>query len=504
MDAQTAYEELLRRAREDALLESCQAILGWDELTYMPPGAVQGRADQFAYLAGLQHDRGTDPRIGELLACAEQAAGTLDAAAPMAVNLREMRRTHGRLIKLPKTLVEEEARVAPLSQQQWAISRQEADFSAFCPWLEKMVHLKRQQAECLGYEDHPYDALLEDYEPGARCRDLAPLFAALRTELTPLLQAIRQTKKRSKTAILRRNYPVEQQRAFAQEVAAAIGFDFERGRLDLAVHPFSCHLGPGDCRIAIRYSMNYFPDAFFSLLHEVGHGLYEQGLDPAHYGTPMGAAASLGLHESQARLWENLVGRGLPFWKYWYGRAKQTFPEALSRVTLTDFFTAVNHVEPSLNRVHADEVTYNLHILIRFELEKALIHGDLRAAEVPAAWNDAYRRYLGVTVPNDAEGCLQDGHWSEGLFGYFPTYTLGNIFAAQLYAKAREDLGGLETAFAQGEFNPLLDWLRVKVHRQGSRYRAADLLRHVTGSPPDHHPLVERLRQKYGEIYHVG
>lgn len=503
MDPQTAYDELIRRARAEALLQSCEAILGWDELTYMPPGAVQGRADQLAYLAGLQHDQATDPRIGELLAFADQLPETKHAESAQAVNLREMRRTYERTVKLPRALVEEHARVAPLSQQQWAISRQEADFASFRPWLEKMVHLKRQEADCLGYDEHPYDALLEDYEPGARCRDLQPLFTALWSELTPLLQSIRQAKKRSKVAILRRHFPVEQQRAFAQELAAAVGFDFERGRLDVAVHPFSSHLGLGDCRIAIRYSVNFFSDGFFALLHEVGHGLYEQGLDPAHHGTPMGAACSLGLHESQARLWENFVGRGLPFWKYWYPRAKQMFPEALSRVSLGDFFSSINHVQPSLNRVQADEVTYDLHILIRFELEKALIAGDLPVADVPAAWNEAYRRYLSMTVPDDAAGCLQDGHWSEGLFGYFPTYTLGNVFAAQLFAQARTDLSSLETSFAQGDFAPLLDWLRVKAYRHGSRWRSNELIRHVTGAPPSPLPLVERLRQKYGEIYHL-
>lgn len=504
MTPQAAYDELLRRSREEALLESCQAILGWDELTYMPSGAVQGRADQLAYLAGLQHDRATDPRLGELLAIAAQAVDANDPFAPLAVNVRELTRTHARSIKLPKALVEEQARIAPLSQQQWTISRQEADFASFCPWLEKIVHLKRQEAECLGYVDHPYDALLEDYEPGARCRDLQTLFTALQAELTPLLQGIRQAKKRSKVAILRRHYPVEQQRALAQELAAAVGFDFDRGRIDVAVHPFSIHLGSGDCRIAIRYSVNNGADAIFTLLHEVGHGLYEQGLDPAHFGTPMGAACSLGMHESQARLWENLVGRSLPFWKYWYPRTRQMFPEALKRVSVADFFAAVNHVEPSLNRVQADEVTYNLHILIRFELEKALLRGDLPVADVPSAWNEAYRRYLDVTVPDDAEGCLQDGHWSEGLFGYFPTYTLGNLFAAQLFARARADLGGLETAFARGEFGLLIDWLRVMVHREGSRYPAPELIRRVTGMLPDHRPLVEHLRQKYGEIYHVS
>ncbi len=501
MTPQAAYDELLRHAREESLLESCQAVLGWDELTYMPPGGVAARANQLAYLAGLQHEKATDRRIGELLADVENSALLAEPYSPAAVNVREIRRAYDRSIRLPRSLVEEMARLAPIAQQQWATSRQESDFASFCPWLERIVALQRQQAECLGYEDVPYDALLENHEPGARSRPIAQLFAALRAELTPLLIAITASRRRRKQAILRRNYPVERQHAFAVETAAALGFDFERGRVDTAVHPFSTQVAPGDCRIAIRYNANYFPDAFFALLHEVGHGLYEQGLDPKHEATPLGSIASLGLHESQSRLWENLVGRCLPFWKYFFPRARQAFPEALGKVSPGDFYLAVNHVEPTCNRVNADEITYNLHITIRFELEQALIAGELPVADVPGAWAEAYKKHLGINVPNDADGCLQDGHWSEGLFGYFPTYTLGNLFAAQIYGKARADLGDLETAFVRGDFMGLLEWLRQNVHRQGARYAAPDLIARITGTPPDHRPLVDMLRSKFTEIY---
>jgi carboxypeptidase Taq len=269
------------------------------------------------------------------------------------------------------------------------------------------------------------------------------------------------------------------------------------------VHPFSTYISSGDCRIAIRYSANYFPDAFFALLHEVGHGLYEQGLDPAQEGTPIGSINSLALHESQSRLWENLVGRGLPFWKYFFPHARQAFPEALGKVSLGDFYQAINHVEPFCNRVQADEVTYNLHILVRFELEEALIRGDLRVADLPGAWNEAYKKTLGVAVPSDAEGCLQDGHWSEGLIGYFPTYTLGNLFAAQLFARARRDLGAMDETFSKGDFTGLLDWLREKIHRQGARYPAPLLIEKVTGTKPDHRPLVEALKSKFTEVYGI-
>jgi carboxypeptidase Taq len=286
-------------------------------------------------------------------------------------------------------------------------------------------------------------------------------------------------------------------------VAAAVGFDFRRGRLDVTAHPFCTGIGPGDCRITTRFDEHEFSDAFFGILHEVGHGLYEQGLDEAHHGTPMGEAVSLGVHESQSRLWENLVGRGRAFWAYWLPMARRIFHEALADVSLERFHAAVNDVQPSLIRVRADEATYNLHIIVRFELEQDLLAGNLAVGDLPAAWNEKYREYLGVAPANDAEGCLQDIHWSAGLVGYFPTYTLGNVYAAQLFAAAEAQLGGLDQAFARGDFGGLLDWLREKIHRHGQRYRAADLVERVTGSRPDHRPLIDGLRRKYAELYGI-
>src|SRR6185312_7195965 len=311
------------------------------------------------------------------------------------------------------------------------------------------------------------------------------------------------SRQRPDGSILRRDFPVDRQRMFGEAVAAGVGFDFERGRLDTTAHPFCTRIGPGDCRITTRFRTDGFGDAFFGILHEVGHGLYDQGLDPGHHGTPMGEAVSLGVHESQSRLWENAVGRSRPFWEHNFPLARRFFPDALRDVSLDSFHFAVNQVERSLNRVEADEVTYNLHVLARFELEQALLSGDLSAADLPGAWNEKYQRYLGLTPKNDAEGCLQDIHWSEGLIGYFPTYTLGNLFAAQLFAQATKDLGDLDAAFARGEFTGLLQWLRNRVHRQGHRYRSARLIAVVTGSPPDHRPLVQGLTQKYGALYGV-
>jgi carboxypeptidase Taq len=504
MRAEVAYAELIRRTREQSLLASCADLLAWDEDTYMPPAGGEHRAAQLALLAGLQHERATDPRLGELLAAVEGSPLVADPESAEAANVRDLRRAHARLTRLPRALVEELARVTSLSEQAWAAARRAADFAHFRPWLEKVLGLKRREADALAVSSDPYDALLDDYEPGARADELVGLFDALRRELVPLVNALTYSAPRPPdTSLLRRAFPVERQRAFGEAVAAAVGFDFRRGRLDTTTHPFFSTLGPDDCRITTRFAERRFTEGLLTILHEVGHGLYEQGLPAEHHGTPLGEAASLGLHESQARLWENAVGRSRPFWRHFFPAARAAFPGVLDDVSPDDFHFAVNAVEGSLTRAGADEATYNLHILVRFELERALIAGDLAAAELPGAWNEAYRHYLGV-VPRDAgEGCLQDGHWAGGMFGYFPTYTLGNVFAAQLMEAARRELGDLDAAFARGDFGGLLGWLRERVYRHGGRYPAARLIERATGSPPDHRPLVEGLRRKYAELYGI-
>jgi carboxypeptidase Taq len=504
MDALTAYNELIRLWHRQSLLASCSALLGWDEQTYMPKGGVEHRGRQMALLAGLHHDQVTDPRVGELLGVLQGPDIIADLEAPAAANVREIRRLHQRATRLPRSLVEEVAHTTSLAQQEWIAARQTADFGRFRPWLETIVALKRREAECLHDGDLQtplYDALLDEYEPGAQSRDLATLFDALRRELVPLTAAIAASPRRPDRSILHREFPVDRQRHFGEAVAVATGFDFRHGRLDTTAHPFCTGIGPGDCRITTRFDTHDFSEGFFGILHETGHGLYDQGLDPAHYGTPLGEAVSLGIHESQSRLWENVVGRSRPFWEFFFPLARQIFHESLYDVSLDDFHFAINHVEPSTNRVRADEVTYNLHVLIRFELEQALLSGDLPAADLPGAWNERYREYLGITPQNDAEGCLQDIHWSAGLIGYFPTYTLGNLFAAQLFAQANADLGDQGAAFRRGDFTGLLAWLRQKVHRIGHFYPAARLIEQATGAPPDHRPLVQALRDKYSALY---
>jgi len=332
---------------------------------------------------------------------------------------------------------------------------------------------------------------------------LSRLFDALRQELIPLMARIGTAGRQPDASVLRRHFPRERQRQFGEAVAAAIGFEFRRGRLDLGVHPSCSSIGPGDCRISARFVERDFPGGFFTVLHEVGHGLYEQGLDPTHYGTPLGEAPSVGLDEAQARFWENRVGRDRRFWDHFYPRAREFFPESLGDVPPEEFHFAVNRVTPSLIRVRADEVSYNLHIMIRFDLERALIGGELAVADLPDAWRAAYRQTLGVVPRSDAEGCLQDGHWADGLIGYFPTYTIGDVFAAQLYARAELELGDLGAQFGRGDFAPLVRWLGRRVYQQGGRYPSPRLIQEVTGSPPDHDPLVRMLTAKYSELYEL-
>lgn len=503
MKAQDAYDQLLERSRERSLLESCSALLGWDEQTYMPAGGGEHRGKVSALIAGLHHERATDPKIGDLLDEVEGSDLVADPVAVEAVNVREWRRDFERASKRPRALVEELARVTSQAQQEWVLAKRQDDFPRFRPWLEQILKLKQSEAACLGASESDYDALLDDYEPGARSAELAKLFEAVRRELVPLIDAIAGAPRRPDPRLLRGDFPVDRQRIIGEWAASAVGFDFDRGRLDETEHPFCTSLGPGDCRITTRYDPNEFSDAFFSILHETGHALYDQGLDPKHHGTPMGEAVSLGIHESQSRLWENAVGRSLPFWSHAFPMVQRIFPMSLGSVALDDFHFAINQVTPSLIRVQADEVTYNLHVIIRFELERALLSGALPLDDLPRAWSEKYQGYLGIAPGNDAEGCLQDVHWAAGLFGYFPTYTIGNIVSAQLFAKAHQDLGDLETQLARGQFADLLAWLRERVHRQGKRYQATDLVRQATGGELDHRPLIEALRGKYQAFYAI-
>lgn len=499
-DADRLFAEVREHARQTALLASTASVLEWDERTYMPGAAGEYRAEQIAQLAGMAHARWVDERFGDnLTRLADQLHGdsTTDAGATVA----ELKRQYDKKTRLPQSLVEELARTSILGQQVWSEARRDDDFAHLRPVLEKLFDLKRAEAAALGYRDSIYDPLLDEFEPGASTAEVRAVLAALRDALTPLARAIAGSGRRPDVSLLERQYPVDAQREFAREAAARVGFDFARGRLDTTAHPFCTSLGPHDIRLTTRYNEREFGDAFFGTLHEAGHGLYEQGLPPDEFGLPLGEAMSLGIHESQSRLWENLVGRSRAFWEHMFPAARSAFSQALASTSLDDFYFAINDVRPSLIRVEADEVTYNLHIFVRFELEQALLADDLRVADLPAAWNEKYRDYLGLTPPSDAVGVLQDIHWSGGAIGYFPTYALGNLYAAQFFEQAESEVGPLNEQFRRGEFQPLLGWLRQKIHRHGRRMRAAELVQNVTGRPLSHEPLLRHLERKLRPLY---
>ncbi|HPP52655.1 MAG TPA: carboxypeptidase M32 [Thermoguttaceae bacterium] len=500
-DWQSLYEQVCTHARQTTVAASIGALLGWDERTMMPPQGAEYRAEQIRFLAGLVHRLRTDPQWGEQLTRLADSPLMADPQSDQAITIRRLKRQYDKDVKLPQKLVEELAQTASLAQHVWQEARRKNDFKSFLPWLEKTFRLKREQAEALGYPDCRYDALLDDFEPEARTAEVAQVLSQLRDRLVLHIQRLVGSRRKPDRSLLRRYYPRDAQEAFGREAAAAIGFDFTAGRLDVTVHPFCSGIGPRDCRITTRYNEHAFQEAFFGILHEAGHGLYDQGLREDQYGLPLGEPVSLGIHESQSRMWENLVGRSWAFWRHFFPKAQQYFPQSLGDVRLEAFYFAVNEVRPSLIRVEADEATYNLHILIRFELEQALLEGDLPAADAPGAWNEKYRQYLGIEPPDDAHGVLQDIHWSAGLVGYFPTYALGNLYAAQLFQQAQTELGDLSPAFERGEFRPLLDWLRTKVHQQGQRYLASELVQQITGRPLSPEPLLRHLEAKFLPLY---
>jgi carboxypeptidase Taq len=398
---QATYDKLCAHAREVALLTSTQSLLGWDERTKLPPAGGDYRAQQMSYLAGAIHKLQTAPQVGEWLSELVDSTLTADPHSESGADILNMRRDYDRKTKLPQALVEEIAKLSVLGQQLWVEARKANDFPKFRPLLERMVELKRQEAAAIGYEKEPYDALLDEYEPGAKTKEVAAALSGLRDQLVPLVAEIDASSRRPNLEVLKGNYPVDRQEQFGKVSIESIGFDFKKGRLDVTDHPFCGGAGPQDVRLTTRYD-DTLSGALFSTLHEAGHGIYEQGLPADRYGLPTGEAVSLGIHESQSRMWENFVGRSRPYWEYFFPQAQKTFPDSLGRAALDDFYFAINDVRPSLIRTESDEVTYNLHILIRFELELALMNDQLRVADLPAAWNAKYREYLGIESPTDS------------------------------------------------------------------------------------------------------
>lgn len=495
-----AYDQLVQKVRDISNAFWIASLLDWDQETYMPPRAATVRGDQLAFIVGIHHERLTSDELAGLLESCEKAGVDRNGDPTAATNVRETRRLHDRARKLPRALVEEIARVTTVAKNVWSEAKAANEFKRFAPHLEQIVELKRQVAEHVGYKDDIYDALLDEYEPGARTAEVQRVFEAVRRELVPLVKAIASAPRKPNTALLEREAPTANQREFNQWLAAAIGFDFDAGRIDVSAHPFCTGMSPADVRLTNRYDEHYLPKSIFGILHETGHGLYEQGLVAKNAGTPAASSVSLGIHESQSRMWENLVGRSRAFWQFAHPRLLQSFP-ALAGVSLDDWHFAINTVRPSLIRVEADEVTYNLHIMVRFDLERRLLSGKLAIRDVPAAWNAAYKDMLGIEPPTDREGCLQDIHWSCGILGYFPTYALGNLYAVQFFEAAKKALGDVNAMFARGEFKPLLDWLRTNIHHHGMRYRPGELVQHVTGQALSPAPYVEYLRAKFRPLY---
>lgn len=495
------YDELISHAKRTATLASCASVLMWDQYTYMPSAGAEHRSEQLSLLAGMIHELETAPEMNEWLSACEDSDLGANPHSEAAANVRELRHRYDRCVKVPKRLVEALARATSMAHPPWVQARQSSDFSLFGSHLDQIVRLKREYADAVGFEQTRYDALLDGYEPGLNTGHVRKTFSSLRIDLIRLINQVAEAPRQPDSSILRHCFPIEKQQIFAEMIAAKVGFDFVGGRLDTAVHPFSLGIGPGDSRITARWNEQDLETGLFTVLHETGHALYEQGLPARAWGTPAGSAMWLSIHESQSRLWENFVGRGVPFWQYCFPILKALFHTALRDVDITAFVHALNEVRPSLIRVGADELTYNLHIILRFELEVAMISGELCPLDLPDAWNTMFKEMFDLQVPDDARGCLQDAHWADGDFGYFPTYTLGNIYAAQIFASIRREIPELDREISQGHFSCLTTWLRDTIHQRGSRYRASELCEEVTGEAPDHRYLITSLQEKLGALY---
>lgn len=492
---------LKARTAEVINLNYAASVLSWDQQTYMPPGGAEARAEQLATLRKYSHQIMTADETGRLLEQAEQeVAGYAENSDEMGL-VRIIRRDFDRLTKLPSEHVVEFSKTTTIAHETWVKARAENNFALFLPTLEKIFDLCQARAEYLGYSEQLYDALLDQYEAGATTSQVEALFSNLREDLVPFVAAILERAEQVSEEPLRRIFPVNKQAEFGLMVAQKMGYDMNRGRQDLAVHPFCISFSRDDVRITTRYSEDYLGVGLFSTLHEAGHAMYEQGI-PHHYaGTSLGRGVSLGVHESQSRLWENIVGRSRGFWKRFYAELQQTFAGVLDNVSLENFYRAINRVGATYIRVDADEVTYPLHIMLRFELEQDIFNGKLAVKDAPEAWNAKMQDYLGISPRNNAEGVLQDVHWSSGIMGYFPTYAIGTMLSAQLYESALTEHPSIPAEIEQGRFDTLLQWMNTNVHAYGRKYMPADLVKRATGQPLQHHAYMNYLRAKFGEIY---
>lgn len=484
---------IFEKVREHAVIRSSAEVIGWDQETYLPAAAAEYRAAQLSWLSSRAHELATSEEWKRALEEAENADTGTDTK--LTANLREIRREFDRSNKLPVELVARESVACSMSKHAWVAARGKSDFATFAPHLETLLAIAREKAELWGYQNEPYDALLDGYERRTSTAAVARLFDEMKPALREIAKQAVEISAARAPELPSGPYPIEAQQRFNARVAAAIGFDFDAGRIDTTAHPFCTTLGPRDVRLTTRYMESDFTSSLFGVLHEAGHGLYEQGLPAEDFGLPSGSAVSLGIHESQSRLWENHVGRSQTFWKHWYPAAQECFPQ-LTNFPLEKFLAYLWRAEFSPIRVEADEATYDLHIILRFELERRMVSGNLAVADVPAAWNESFRELFGFAPPDDRHGCLQDIHWAMGGLGYFSTYTLGNINSAQLFAAACKD-PAIAAAIEQADYQPLLQWLRKNVHSHGATLDPSDLIREATGSPPSPEAYLAHLKNRY-------
>ncbi len=485
---------------EVADLNKIQAVLGWDQQTYMPPGGAEARGNQLATLGKIAHEKFTSDEIGQLLGDLEKE---FDGAAPESDELRLLKVTrhdYDQATRVPSEFVAEFAIVTSKAFEAWVEARSKADFSIFRPHLEKVVELNQRYVTFFPPADHPYDVLLDQFERGMKTADVQAIFEALRPQQVELLKAI-AGKPQVEDAFLRVEYDEQTMWDFSETIATKFGYDWERGRQDKSAHPFTTEFSINDVRITTRFEADRPTNMLFSTMHETGHALYELGCNQAYERTPLAGGASLAVHESQSRMWENLVGRSLPFWEHFYPEFQQCFPAQVGNVDLQTFYKGINKVESSLIRVNADEATYNMHIMLRLELEIGMLEGKIQVKDLPEIWNAKMDEYLGIVPPDDAKGVLQDVHWSGGALGYFSTYALGNLISAQLWEKINADIPDLDDQFRKGEFGALLAWLREKLHVHGKKYEPQELVQRVTGSKIDPAAYIRYLKQKFGDIY---
>ncbi len=489
------YQNILQQIGD---LEAIQALMGWDKEVYMPPAGNATRSRQLALLAGISHEKATSAHLGELLEELHQNKEQLTASE--ARNVFLSRKEYLKQAKFTKAFVERRSLCTSKCYDAWVKGRAANDATDYLVVLQEMIDLKKEEAEIYGYQDHPYNALLDLYEPEMTVAQLDPLFSEVKEKLVAFVGQLRQ-KQAPDNSFLQQFYPKDAQWQFGLAILKGIGYDFNAGRQDISPHPFTTTFGPGDVRVTTRIDEENFDNMCWSCIHEGGHALYEQGLPSESFGLPLGKYCSLGIHESQSRLWENNVGRALPFWKYWYPKLQESFPKQLNDTTLQGFYKGINQVKPDFVRTESDELHYHFHILIRYEIEKELIGGSVKTMDLKALWAQKYEEYLGLKVPNDNLGILQDIHWAYGSFGYFPTYSLGSMYAAQFYHQAEKEIDQLEEQLKNGNTDQLLQWLREKVHIHGQNYTAGDLCKKVTGEKLNFSYFMDYVEKKYKEIY---